>query len=59
MSTQDPKYHQKAKAISSAEPNYLSQFEMRYPVPQITSQTMRHTLMNLVNTTLSQKYGDL
>ena len=27
-------------------------------VPQIKSQTMRHPLMNLVNTTLSQKYGD-
>ena len=32
MNTQDPKYQQKSKAISSAEPNYLSQFEMRYPV---------------------------
>ena len=27
------------------------------PVPQIKSQTMRHPLMNLANTTLSQKYG--
>ena len=26
--------------------------------PWIKSQTMRHPLMNLVNTTLSQKYGD-
>ena len=32
MNTQDSKYQQKSKAISSAEPNYLSQFEMRYPV---------------------------
>ena len=32
MNPQDPKYQQKSKAISSAEPNYLSQFEMRYPV---------------------------
>ena len=32
MNTQDPKYQQKSKAISSAEVNYLSQFEMRYPV---------------------------
>ena len=35
MNTYDPKYHQKSKAISSAEPNYLSQFEMRYPVVYI------------------------
>jgi hypothetical protein len=27
-------------------------------VPQIKSQTIRHPLMNLFNTTLSQKYGD-
>ena len=26
--------------------------------PQIKSQTMRHTLMNLVNTTLFKKYVD-
>ena len=32
MNTEDPKYQQKSKAISSAEPNYLSQFEMRYSV---------------------------
>ena len=32
MNTQDPKYQQKSKAIYSAEPNYLSQFEMIYPV---------------------------
>ena len=32
MNTQEPKYHQKSKAIYSAEPNHLSQFEMRYPV---------------------------
>jgi hypothetical protein len=29
-----------------------------YEVPQIKSQTMRHPLVNLVNPTLSQKYGD-
>ena len=34
MNPQDPKYQEKLKAISSAEPNYLSQFEMRYPVPK-------------------------
>ena len=39
MNTQDPKYQQKSKAISSAEPNYLSQFEMRYPVMQLTPLT--------------------
>ena len=27
-------------------------------VPQVKSQTMWHPLMNLVNTTLSQTYGD-
>ena len=31
MNPQDQKYYQKLKSISSAEPNYLSQFEMRYP----------------------------
>ena len=29
-----------------------------HELPQIKSQTMRHLLMTLVNTTLSQKYGD-
>ena len=38
MNTQDPKYQQKSKAISSAEPNYLSQFEMRYPVDKLFLQ---------------------
>ena len=33
---------------------YLSNYE----APHVKSQTMRHPLMNLVNTTLSQKYGD-
>ena len=28
------------------------------PIKQIKSQTMQHPLMNLVNTILSQKYGD-
>ena len=32
MNLQDQKYCQKSKSISSAEPNYSSQFEMRYPV---------------------------
>ena len=32
MNLQDQKYRQKSKSISSAEPNYLSQFEMRNPV---------------------------
>ena len=30
----------------------------KHEVPQIKSQTMPHTLMNLGNTTLPQKYGD-
>ena len=32
MNLQDQKYLKKSKSISSAETNYLSQFEMRYPV---------------------------
>ena len=32
MNLQDQKYQKKSKSISSAEPNYLCQFEMRYPV---------------------------
>ena len=39
MNTQDPKYQQKSKAISSAEPNYLSQFEMRYPVDETKTES--------------------
>ena len=35
MNLHDQKYYQKSKSISSAEPNYLSQFEMRYPVYKI------------------------
>ena len=37
----------------------FSVFDLQnYEVPQIKSQTMQHPLMNLVNTTLPQKYGD-
>ena len=32
MNPQDPKYQQKSKAISPAEPNYFVHFAMRYPV---------------------------
>ena len=32
MNLQGQKYQQKSKSRSSAEPNYLCQFEMRYPV---------------------------
>ena len=32
MNPQDPKYQQKSKAISSAEPNYFVHSAMRYPV---------------------------
>ena len=32
MNPQDPKYQQKSKAISSAEPNYFVHFAMRHPV---------------------------
>ena len=34
MNTLDPKYHQKSKAISSAEPNYFVHFAMRHTVVQ-------------------------
>ena len=43
MNTQDPQYQQKPKAISSAEPNYLLQFEMRHPVLSRTSEGMENT----------------
>ena len=33
MNLQNQKYQKKSKSIFSAEPNYLLQFEMRYPVP--------------------------
>ena len=37
----------------------FSVFDLKnHEAPHIKSQTMRHPLMNLVNTTLSQKYGD-
>ena len=37
----------------------LSVFDLQnHEAPQIKSQTKRHPLMNLINTTLSQKYGD-
>ena len=37
----------------------FSVFDLQnYEAPHIKSQTMRHPLMNLVDTTLSQKYGD-
>ena len=40
-------------------PVTFSVFELKnHEVPQIKSQTMLHTLMDLVNTTLSQKNGD-
>ena len=32
MNTKDPKYQEKSKSISSAEPNYFVHFAMRYPV---------------------------
>ena len=40
-------------------PATFSVFDLKNrEVPQIKSQTMRHLLMNLVNTTLPLKYGD-
>jgi hypothetical protein len=32
MNPHDPKYQQKSKAISPAEPNYFVHFAMRHPV---------------------------
>ena len=37
MNTEDPKYQQKSKAISSAEPNYFVHFAMRHPVYAVYS----------------------
>ena len=34
MNPQDPKYQQKSKAISPAEPNYFVHFAMRHPVEE-------------------------
>ena len=53
-------YKKKAATVGqngrlSALCNFILQ---NYEAPHIKSQTMRHPLMNLVNTTLSQKYGD-
>ena len=36
MNLQNQKYQKKSKSISSAETNYLLQFEMRYPVNAAT-----------------------
>ena len=37
----------------------FSIFDLKnYEAPHIKSQTMQHPMMNLVNTTLSQKYED-
>jgi hypothetical protein len=36
---------------------FFSDFDLeKFDTPQIKSQTMRHTLENLVNTTLVEKY---
>jgi len=32
MNPQDPKYQQKSKALSPAEPNYFVHFALRHPV---------------------------
>ena len=37
---------------------FLVFYLKNYEAPHIKSQTMRHPLINLVNTTLSHKYGD-
>ena len=44
MNTQDPKYQQKSKAISSAEPNYFVHFAMRHPVGGLVICTKPPTL---------------
>ena len=48
--------HQLGRMANIPPPVTFSVFD--HEVPQIKSQTMRHPMMNLVNTTLSQKYGD-
>ena len=51
--------HQLGRMADFPPPVTFSVFDLlKHEVPQIKSQTMRHPLMNLVNTTLSQKYGD-
>ena len=39
MKTQDPKYQQKSKAISSAEANYFVHFAMKHPVVRSLKRT--------------------
>jgi hypothetical protein len=51
--------HQLGRMADIPPPVFFSVFDLsNHEVPQIISETMRHPLMNLVNTTLSQKYGD-
>ena len=53
------RHHQLGRMADFPSPVTFSVFYLENPeVPQIKSQTMWHPLMNLVNTTLSQKYGD-
>ena len=47
MNIQDLKYQQKSKSISSAEPNYLLQFEMRYPVLRSIQHWSHSALMSV------------
>ena len=51
--------HQFGRMADFLPPVTFSVFDLKnHEVPQIKSQTMRHPLMNLVNTTLYQRYGD-
>ena len=51
--------HQLGRMADFPPPVSFSVFDLEnHEVPQIKSQTMRHPLMNLVNTTSSQTYGD-
>ena len=49
MNPQDPKYQQKSKSISSADPNYFVQFKMRHPVVDLNNSKMsRYQFYNFV-----------
>ena len=60
MNMQDPKYQQKSKCISSAEPNYFVHFAMRHPVlckfKMLT--TPKTTSLNRVEVVVSERKAE-
>ena len=55
----DRRQHKMGQMADSPPLRASSIFDLyKHDTPQIKSQTMRHTLMNSVNTTFIEKYGD-